>query len=83
MKEETSLHTFPPGLIGVLAGLTLGWGINWPMIKLVVSEMHPMHFRTLCLLFGAAGILTIARLKGLSVQVPKGQWTRLVAIAST
>lgn len=81
MKEETSLHTFPPGLIGVLAGLTLGWGINWPMIKLVVSEMQPMHFRTLCLFFGAAGLLTIARVKGLSVRVPKGQWTRLVAIA--
>ena len=81
MKEETSLHAFPPGLIGILAALTLGWGINWPMIKLAVSEMQPMHFRTLCLLFGAAGLLTIARLKGLSVRVLKGQWTRLVAIA--
>ena len=81
MKEETSLHTFPAHLIGLLAGLTLGWGINWPMVKLVVSEMQPMHFRTLCLLFGAAGLLTIARLKGLPVRVPKGQWPRLVAIA--
>jgi len=44
VKEEISLHTFPPGLIGVLAGLTLGWGINWPMIKLAVSEVQPMHF---------------------------------------
>jgi drug/metabolite transporter (DMT)-like permease len=81
MKEETSLHTFPPRLIGLLAGLTLGWGINWPMVKLVVSEMQPLHFRTLCLLFGAAGLMTIARLKGLPIRVPKGQWTRLAAIA--
>ena len=81
MREETSLHTFPPGLIGLLAGLTFGWGFNFPMMKLVLAEMQPMHFRTLSLLFGAAGLLTIARLKGLPVQVPKGQWTRMVAIA--
>lgn len=81
MREETSLHTFPPGLIGLLAGLTFGWGFNFPMMKLVLSEMQPMHFRTLSLLFGAAGLLTIARLKGLPIRVPKGQWTRMVAVA--
>jgi drug/metabolite transporter (DMT)-like permease len=81
MKKDTSLHTFPPALVGLLAGLTLGWGLNWPMMKLVLSEMQPMHFRTLCLLFGATGLMTIARLKGLPIRVPKGQWTRMVAIA--
>ena len=80
MKEETSPHIFPPGLIGLLAGLTLGWGLTWSMIKLVLSEMQPMHFRTLCLLFGALILMAIARLKGLPLRVPKGQWTRIVAI---
>jgi drug/metabolite transporter (DMT)-like permease len=81
MKEETSPHTFPPGLIGLLAGLTLGWGLNWPMMKLVVSEMQPMHYRSFCLTGGAIGLLAITRLKGLTVRVPQGQWGRLVAVA--
>lgn len=81
MKEETSLHTFPPGLIGLLAGLTLCWGLNWPMMKLAITEMQPMHFRTLCLFFGAISLLGIGRLKGLPMRVPKGQWPRVVVIS--
>jgi drug/metabolite transporter (DMT)-like permease len=81
MRDEPSGHTFPPSLFGPLVGLTLGWGFNWPMMKLALSGMQPMHFRTLCLLFGAAGLLAIARLSRLPIQVPKGQWPRMVAIA--
>ncbi len=40
-----------------------------------------MRFRTLCLLTGAAGLFTIARLTGLPLRVPKGQWPRIVAAA--
>ncbi len=81
MTEEGSLHTFPPRLFGILAGLTLGWGLNWPMMKIVLSEMRPLHFRALCLIFGAGGLLTIAAINGMSVRVPRGQWTRMTVIA--
>jgi drug/metabolite transporter (DMT)-like permease len=81
MSSDRSAHTFPPHLVGLLMGLTLGWGFNWPMMKIALAEMEPMHFRTLCLLFGAAGLLTIARMNGLPVRVPRGQRMRMVAIA--
>jgi drug/metabolite transporter (DMT)-like permease len=81
MNKDTPLQTFPLHLVWLLAGLTLGWGINWPIMKAVVSEMPPMHFRTLCLLFGAAGLFTIARISGLPVRIPKGQWPRTIAIS--
>jgi drug/metabolite transporter (DMT)-like permease len=80
MNKETPLQTFPPHLVWLLAGLTLGWGINWPIMKAVVVEMAPMHFRTLCLLFGAAGLFAIARINGLPIRVPKGQWPQTIAI---
>jgi len=67
--------------MGLLVGLTLGWGFNWPVMKIVLFEMEPMHFRTLCLLFGAAGLFGIARMNGLPVRIPKGQWPRMIAIA--
>jgi drug/metabolite transporter (DMT)-like permease len=74
-------HTFPPQLIWLLAGLTLGWGANWPVMKTALSEMGPMHFRTLCLVFGAVGLFLVARAGGLALRVPEGQWARLVVIA--
>jgi drug/metabolite transporter (DMT)-like permease len=81
MNKDTPPQTFPLHLVWVLAGLTLGWGINWPIMKTVLLEMAPMHFRALGLLFGAAGLFTIARLGGLPVRIPKGQWPRTIAIA--
>jgi drug/metabolite transporter (DMT)-like permease len=80
MNEDTPLQTFPPHLIWLLIGLTLGWGMNWPIMKAVLVEMAPMHFRTLCLLFGAAGLFTIARMSNLPLRIPKGQWYRTIAI---
>jgi drug/metabolite transporter (DMT)-like permease len=74
-------QTFPPHLIWLLVGLTLGWGFNWPIMKAVLFEMAPMHFRFLCLFFGAAGLFAIARLSGLPTRIPQGQWPRLIAIA--
>jgi len=80
VNEPRSPHTFPPHLVGLLIGLTLGWGFNWPMMKLALAEMEPMRFRTLCLLFGAAGLFGLARVNGLSVRIPQGQWPRIIAI---
>lgn len=80
MKGTASAHTFPPHLVGLLVGLTLGWGFNWPMMKLALAGMEPMRFRMLCLLFGAAGLFGIARVNGLPIRMPKGQWPRLIAI---
>ena len=74
-------QTFPPHLVWLLVALTLGWGFNWPIMKAVMSEMAPMHFRSLCLFFGAAGLFAIARLSGLPIRIPQGQWPRLIAIA--
>lgn len=72
---------FPPQLIGLLALLTLGWGFNWPMMKLALAEMAPMHFRSWCLAAGAVGLFAIARANGLPMRVPSGQWGRLAMIA--
>jgi drug/metabolite transporter (DMT)-like permease len=81
MTGKDSPHIFPPKLIWLLIGLTLGWGINWPMMKLAVTEMAPMRFRTLCLVAGAVGLFTMAQTGGLRIKVPAKQWPRLIAMA--
>jgi drug/metabolite transporter (DMT)-like permease len=81
VSKTSPAHTFPPQLLWLLIALTLGWGFNWPMMKLAVSEMAPMRFRTVCLLAGIVGLFAMAKAGGLATRVPAGQWRRLAAIA--
>src|SRR5882762_3709550 len=45
----------PPSILALLVLLTLGWGVNWPIMKVVMAELPPLHFRVLCLSAEAAG----------------------------
>ncbi len=72
---------FPASILWVLAALTLGWGFNWPMIKLALTELPVFSFRSVCLLGGAAGLFAIAAFARLPLRVPRGQWGRLLLIA--
>src|SRR6266446_4274608 len=75
-------YALPPSIIALVVLLALGWGSNWPVMKVVMTEMAPLHFRVLCLIAGAAGLFAIARANRLPIRVPKGSWPRLVAIAA-
>jgi len=77
----TDSHGFPPRLIGLLVALTLGWGFNWPVMKIALTGMAPMHFRSWCLATGAVGLFAIARANSLAMRIPEGQFWRLAAIA--
>jgi drug/metabolite transporter (DMT)-like permease len=74
-------RTLPRSIYFTLLLLTLGWGCNWPMMKFAVSGMSPYLFRAYCVLAGAIGMFAIARVGGLSLAVPSGQWRRLCAVA--
>jgi drug/metabolite transporter (DMT)-like permease len=74
-------QTFPPHLVGLLVVLTAAWGFNWPMIKLALAGMAPMHFRTLCVAAGAVLLFAMAFAARLSMRVPAGEWKRLALIA--
>lgn len=64
----------------LLAALALGWGFNWPIMKVVLSEVPPLYFRGACLLLGGFGLLAIARRDG-PVGVPRGRWGRLLLVS--
>jgi drug/metabolite transporter (DMT)-like permease len=74
--------TLPREAVALLAGLTLGWGLNWPVMKVVLGEMAPLHFRAICMFGGAAGLFAIAAAHGLATRVPHGAWPRLALIAA-
>ena len=66
----------------LLALVTLGWGLAWPVIKLVLAEVPPLTFRGICLVGAGAGVLAVARLGGLSLHVPARYWGRLLALSA-
>jgi drug/metabolite transporter (DMT)-like permease len=78
----------PPALAAVkvssllpVALLTLIWGCNWPVLKLGVSEIAPLTFRTITLPFAAIGLLAVARFSGESIKVPRALWGRVFVLA--
>jgi drug/metabolite transporter (DMT)-like permease len=79
---STRTSALPPSIIVLVGLLALGWGSNWPLMKVVMTEMAPLHFRVLCLIAGAVGLFAIARANRLPIRVPRGQWPRLVAITA-
>jgi drug/metabolite transporter (DMT)-like permease len=48
----------------LLASLSLFWGLNWPGMKIILSEVTVWWFRALCLLAGGSILMTISALSG-------------------
>jgi len=61
--------------------LTLGWGLNWPLMKLALADIPGWTFRGLCVASGAIGLFIIARAGGQRIHIPAGQWPRVAATA--
>ena len=77
--ERSRLSGF--GLV-LLVLITLGWGFNWTVVKLVLVEIPPLTFRAVCLIGASTGMLLLARAGGQSLHVPARHWRRLLALAA-
>jgi drug/metabolite transporter (DMT)-like permease len=60
---------------------SIGWGFNWPMTKLLLTEWPPLTGRGGAGVIGGLVLLALAMLRGESLRVPRGQWGRLVVLA--
>jgi drug/metabolite transporter (DMT)-like permease len=66
-------------LLGLLA---LGWGFNWPIIKIVLWDVPPLTFRGVCLTLGGLGILLLGRFGGYALAVPRPYWSRVFLLSA-
>jgi drug/metabolite transporter (DMT)-like permease len=67
-------------LIG-LVGITLMWGINWPMMKIALREVSPMYFRGVTMGLGAVWLLFYFRLQGLRLwPANRREWRDIVLL---
>lgn len=70
----------PTGLV-FLAITSVGWGLNWPVMKLVLSEWPPLSARGWTGVAGAALLAMLALARGESLAVPRAMWPRLLLSA--
>jgi len=61
--------------------MMLVWGCNWPVLKIGVTDLAPLTFRSLTLPFAGIGMLLVARATGDSIRVPRALWPRLAVLA--
>ncbi len=65
----------------MLIGVALGWGLNWPAMKIIVGEVPPWQFRAVTGICGALLLFGLARLLRQRLAVPRAQWLPLCAAA--
>ncbi|HWI25511.1 MAG TPA: DMT family transporter [Stellaceae bacterium] len=65
----------------LLAMTSLFWGLNWPVMKLALTGIPVLPFRAICLLVAGPTMLTIARLRGDSLRLSRGEALRLTLAA--
>jgi drug/metabolite transporter (DMT)-like permease len=65
----------------ILVLLTLVWGINWPILKMGVTDFPPLTFRTLCLWLGTPVLgLALLAMK-VPFRIPRAHWRELLVLA--
>ncbi|MBR0680010.1 DMT family transporter [Roseomonas eburnea] len=74
---EAALRPDAAGLALLLA-TTIGWGLNWPAMKLLLAELPVLSTRSAAGALGLLVLLAVARLRGESLAVPLGLWPRLI-----
>ena len=66
----------------VLVLLTIVWGVNWPIMKLGVSEYPALSFRALSIWLGIPVLALGLKLLKVPFHVPRAQWPELLRLAA-
>ena len=67
---------FPLLAPALIAGLALGWGMNWPAMKIALAEIPLWHFRVGTCLVAGSTLLAVARALGNTIAPPPEEWPR-------
>jgi len=68
-------------LLGLI-GLTLAWGLNWPIMKFSLRELSPLYFRATTMTGGSLLLLAWFSTRGRDMRLPRGAWLPLALLAA-
>jgi drug/metabolite transporter (DMT)-like permease len=75
--------TLAPSQLALLVGLTLAWGLNWPVMKLGVTVYPPLTFRALSMLLGLPVLAAALLWLKVPFRVPRVHWRELAVLTLT
>ncbi len=70
-SSRSAARALPPMGFVLLAGLSLFWGLNWPGMKIIMSELPAWWFRASCALVGGGALLAISAASGNSIRLER------------
>ena len=79
-RPRARAHVTPAGLM-FLAITSMGWGINWPINKFLLSQLPPFTLRGVPGVIGAGLLALLALAFRQSLHVPREVWPRLLVAA--
>ncbi len=77
MTQLTARHLW------VLILLTLTWGLNWPIMKLGVTDFPALTFRAVSMWMGLPVLATALVLMRVPFRIPREHWRELIVLAAT
>src|SRR5919202_734438 len=81
MAIDARLRSSRVGLL-CLAITAIGWGLNWPVVKLVLRDWPPLFARGTAGLVAALGLAAFAKMRGERLAVPARAFGRLSTAAA-
>jgi len=75
--------TLSPRQLLLLVLLTLVWGLNWPVMKLGISQVPPLTFRSLSMWLGLPVLFVAVRWMKVDLRIARGDWPELAKLTLT
>jgi drug/metabolite transporter (DMT)-like permease len=77
------METLTRRQLALLIPLTLVWGLNWPVMKLGVTDFPPLTFRAMSLWIGLPVLgLALVAMK-VPFRIPRRHWPELLSLSAT
>jgi len=77
------METMTRRQLALLIPLTLVWGLNWPVMKLGVTDFPPLSFRAMSLWIGLPVLgLALVAMK-VPFRIPRRHWPELMGLSAT
>src|SRR5689334_6060417 len=78
--DKQPSHSLAMGFV-FLAITYVGWGLNWPVMKHLLTELPPLSARGWSGLVGAVSLAALALARGETMRVPRALCPRLVLLS--
>jgi drug/metabolite transporter (DMT)-like permease len=82
VNRQAGRARMPPLGLVFLAVASVGWGLNFPIMKHLLTEWPPLSSRGLCGIVGAVSLALVAYYRKQKLSVPRSMWLRLLLVST-